>query len=585
MHHKIVRANASRFGLVLVFVLSCLTLNTITSAAAGTSILARLDRFFGPPSVSLLAERKQQPGSESYRHLFTPSGGQEFRIMAPATSTLWYNGDLANQALPNGINFTGFPLARVFSDFQVTAPTGWNISAVFSNNLMTVTGITQASYEIRSGVSVGNGGTLVSSGTLAATQTPTGRSFSGITEYQIRISGMTLFLPAGNYWLNVAPVGSGSGNSYNSSTTGTNAVGTPPGNNGNEFWHNPPGNYGATAPQGNDFSNGIVGNVAVVCGSQSTVYVDDNWIGTPIGDDPDGSGPATNFGCDAFATVQGGVNGVATGGTVNVAAGTYNEAQVLITRTMTVTGAGAATTTINGGNAALTAAGAVRIVTAAGQTGTTTFSGFTVTNPGLSSETLGTHVTIYARPLDAAARTRITNTTILGVHASDNGFYAIRNLGTVEFDHNTITNTGFNPIVIERAEGPTDVHHNSITGNFSSAYFNFTYANTNVTTQQRVADNTIDNTNASGIFFNSAYPAAAPFVGTFTNVVIANNTITNVVANRESITLQNRATAPNGGGPVGQISNVNFRQHHLGKRRRGQPRDSHSGSGYQYHDH
>ena len=29
-------------------------------------------------------------------------------------------------------------------------------------------------------------------------------------------------------------------------------------------------------------------------------------------------GPATNFGCDSFATIQGGVNGVATSGTVNV---------------------------------------------------------------------------------------------------------------------------------------------------------------------------------------------------------------------------------------------------------------------------
>jgi hypothetical protein len=477
------------------------------------------------------------------------------------TSTLWYNGDFAmvspNPAITNGVSFAGTD-GRVYVDFNVTSATGWDVNSVFSNNIISVTGITQASYEIRSGVSVGNGGTLLFSGTAAATQTATGRTFSTFNEYTIRVSGLNIHLGPGTYWLNVAPVGSGTGFSANSATAGANAVGSPAGNNGNEFWKSGSSNYTSLTGQGfgDDHSDGITGNVTVPCGSQSTVYVDDNWIGTPTGDDPDGAGPATNFGCNSFATVQGGVNGVATGGTVNVASGTYNESQVLITRSMTVTGAGAATTTINGGNATLTAAGIVRIVTLLGDTGTTTFSGFTVTNPGLSPETSPTHVAIYARPLDAAATTRITNTTILGVHASDNGFYSIRNLGTVEFDHNIITNTGFNPIVIERSEGPTNVHHSSFTANFSTAYFNFTYANTNVTFQQRVADNTVDDTNAGGIVFNSAYPAAPPFIGTFTNVVIANNTITNVVASRESITVQNRAAV--GNGPAGQISGVSI---------------------------
>jgi len=62
-----------------------------------------------------------------------------------------------------------------------------------------------------------------------------------------------------------------------------------------------------------------------VAGLPSTVYVDDSWAGTMAGADPDGAGPATNFGGDAFTTTQDGVNGVAAGGTVNVAAGTYVE--------------------------------------------------------------------------------------------------------------------------------------------------------------------------------------------------------------------------------------------------------------------
>src|SRR5205814_7692294 len=51
----------------------------------------------------------------------------------------------------------------------------------------------------------------------------------------------------------------------------------------------------------------------------NTVYVDDDFTGAP-GTDPDGAGPATEIGFDAFQTIQGGVDGVAPGGTVNVAA-------------------------------------------------------------------------------------------------------------------------------------------------------------------------------------------------------------------------------------------------------------------------
>ncbi|HOX37546.1 MAG TPA: right-handed parallel beta-helix repeat-containing protein, partial [Candidatus Brocadiia bacterium] len=54
-----------------------------------------------------------------------------------------------------------------------------------------------------------------------------------------------------------------------------------------------------------------------------TVWVDDDWAGQPIGWDP--PGPATSFGTDAFATIQDGVDSVDNGGTVNVAAGFYQE--------------------------------------------------------------------------------------------------------------------------------------------------------------------------------------------------------------------------------------------------------------------
>ncbi|HKO36534.1 MAG TPA: Calx-beta domain-containing protein [Pyrinomonadaceae bacterium] len=74
-----------------------------------------------------------------------------------------------------------------------------------------------------------------------------------------------------------------------------------------------------------------------VCASFTTVYVDDDWVSVQIGDDPDAGGPATAFGCDSFATIQGGINGVQSGGTVIVFAGTYKE-NPLVNKAVTLQG-------------------------------------------------------------------------------------------------------------------------------------------------------------------------------------------------------------------------------------------------------
>ena len=62
-----------------------------------------------------------------------------------------------------------------------------------------------------------------------------------------------------------------------------------------------------------------------------------------------------------------------------MAAGTYNESQVLIAKAVRVLGAGEAVTTIDGGNAALPAPGLVRITVG---TGNVQFDGFTLRQAG-----------------------------------------------------------------------------------------------------------------------------------------------------------------------------------------------------------
>ncbi len=104
-------------------------------------------------------------------------------------------------------------------------------------------------------------------------------------------------------------------------------------------------------------------------------WVDDSWVGTTPGTDPDGAGPASNFGYDAFATIQGGIDGVSVGGTVNVAVGTYNE-DVLVNKVVDLVGAGPAGVNVIGPIGGV--AGSTMTVTASGAE----ISGFTITRAG-----------------------------------------------------------------------------------------------------------------------------------------------------------------------------------------------------------
>src|SRR5213075_2552389 len=79
---------------------------------------------------------------------------------------LWYNGDfngvngLANE---DNTSLGSGQFASVYDNFIVTDAGGWNVTSAFSDNLLN-TNVTGATWEIRTGVSEGNGGTLIASG-------------------------------------------------------------------------------------------------------------------------------------------------------------------------------------------------------------------------------------------------------------------------------------------------------------------------------------------------------------------------------------------------------------------------------------
>ncbi len=69
-------------------------------------------------------------------------------------------------------------------------------------------------------------------------------------------------------------------------------------------------------------SNPITVNLAV---SAATFYVNSAWVGTTPGTDPDGSGPATSFGVDGFATITSALAASRDSTIIHVEAGTYSE--------------------------------------------------------------------------------------------------------------------------------------------------------------------------------------------------------------------------------------------------------------------
>ena len=184
----------------------------------------------------------------------------------PTGDVLWYNGDfnfvdgLTNEeetSLGSG------QYAHIYDDFNVPAE-GFDIGSVFSHDLIN-TNVTGASWEIRSGVSAFNGGTLVASGmTSTPIVTPTGNSAFGFTEFEVEVPDLNVHLDQGTYWLNVTPIGDLTGRSFDSTTDGANCVGTPCGNNDTAFLDSnffganfePVADFGS---QFHDFSMGVKG--------------------------------------------------------------------------------------------------------------------------------------------------------------------------------------------------------------------------------------------------------------------------------------------------------------------------------------
>ena len=188
---------------------------------------------------------------------------------SPPPHPLWYNGDFDGvDGLSNEQDTFAQGYSHVYDDFNVTDELGWDVSSVYSNDLIS-TVVTGATWEIHQGITPGNGGTVVSQGmTTTPLVLPTGRSGFGYTEYTVSVPVTGVHLDPGSYYLNVTPIGSlDDGRSFDSTTSGANCAGTPCGNNDNSFFDSPlifGVVFGRASDQGSqfhDFSMGVIGTV------------------------------------------------------------------------------------------------------------------------------------------------------------------------------------------------------------------------------------------------------------------------------------------------------------------------------------
>ena len=253
----------------------------------------------------------------------------------------------------------------------------------------------------------------------------------------------------------------------------------------------------------------------------------------------------------SYASIQAGVTASNPGGTVNVAAGTYNE-NIVINKRLTVQGAGLVTTFINaqGTGASVTAVN----ITAAGDV---TLSGFTITNAPVTNNT-DLRFGVLTNSGTAGVTYTISNNKVVGTNnpdaEEDYGIYG-QNGGkeNLVITNNVVTKTGANNIVVETHLGTTDISSNTLDASCdgSDAIFIMTHSGVNVAALQKVDNNTIDmgtgvaSVRATGITFATAVNSTPG--GTFTNVQITNNKVSNLKANRRGIGLANQATTPSAG--------------------------------------
>jgi hypothetical protein len=261
--------------------------------------------------------------------------------------------------------------------------------------------------------------------------------------------------------------------------------------------------------------------------------------------------------------IQQAVNNAAIGETVSVAAGTYAAEpnnQVVITKGLTLTGAGIGQTILDGNSAHnLPVNGTLNVQTTT--TDPVTVSGLTIRGPGSTAASHGSdiHYAIFTKSLQAAPPAFTFNTIRVegnGTGGRDYGFYSVGDTSTLEIANSQFVTSDFNPILLERHQGSSDIHDNTITKQAgtanASAIFDMNYSPTLAGITNAVAkphlfrNNTINAGGFSGIAVSARPTFGTAPLGGYQKIQVSGNTISNDGAAGLALSITNDTTDADG---------------------------------------
>jgi len=233
-------------------------------------------------------------------------------------------------------------------------------------------------------------------------------------------------------------------------------------------------------------------------------------------------------------TIQGAIDAASAGDTINVAPGTYDEENILITKGITLQGAGADKTFI--APSAITNNCTILVKNPTGDVKIDGFNFVMQPKPDYGSAILVTGTTIA---VDSSTVT-ISNNKVTGSnngYKGDFGFYGQGNNAKIVITGNIIDKTGANSICMEQQFGTTIVQGNTFyipADVFYNPYFSMVYSGETVSTPQIVQGNTFyldhsGNGYSEAITFDTAvlnpWNTDPNDEGHYTNIQIKDNTI------------------------------------------------------------
>jgi hypothetical protein len=208
---------------------ACYTI-ALTAAMISFGQLASAQNYTGTPKPTV---QDYGPFGKNVKFRNTTANAPAGKCGNPARNCLFYGGDfvfnpLYPPALANGLAnenttfITGTPYgAATWVPFTVPAGQTWDVTGLFTNNQASFGVLDQgtqptsvAYWSINQGMFAGNAGIVVASGTSPATSTPTGRGVFGLAEFTVQVTGLSLQLTAGSYWMAVVPICTNVANPY-----------------------------------------------------------------------------------------------------------------------------------------------------------------------------------------------------------------------------------------------------------------------------------------------------------------------------------------------------------------------------------